>query len=150
MNKLYGTDVYCEWVFCLHLPSIFWNSFQETEITTISRMMWKKILRNHDALPKLSKNLFLCCSACCRCCCCCDRVLSGHGHLLAAAASGLPNRSPKHRHVWSIASSIFFGYVIMTQCDAVFRNHCFAERFGLQICNVFVHSRLFALATSWI
>ena len=33
--KLYCTDVSCEWVSCLHTPSISWNSFQETEITTI-------------------------------------------------------------------------------------------------------------------
>ena len=32
--KLYCTDVSCEWVSCLHFPSIFWNSFQETESTT--------------------------------------------------------------------------------------------------------------------
>ena len=31
--------VQCEWVSCLHPPSIFWNSFQETDITTISQMM---------------------------------------------------------------------------------------------------------------
>ena len=35
----FDTDVYCEWVSCPHSPSIFWNSFQETEITTISQMM---------------------------------------------------------------------------------------------------------------
>ena len=40
VNKLYCTDVCCEWVSCLPPPSIFWNSFQETEITTISQMMW--------------------------------------------------------------------------------------------------------------
>ena len=40
VNRLYYTNVSCEWVSCLHLPSIFWNSFQETEITTIYQMMW--------------------------------------------------------------------------------------------------------------
>ena len=39
VNKLYCTDVYCKWVSCLHTPSIFWNSFQETEIATISQIM---------------------------------------------------------------------------------------------------------------
>ena len=31
VNKLYCTDVYCEWVSCLHLATIFRNSFNETE-----------------------------------------------------------------------------------------------------------------------
>ena len=39
VNKLYCTDVRCEWVSCLHSPSIFRNSFQETKITTISLMI---------------------------------------------------------------------------------------------------------------
>ena len=39
VNRLYCTDVSCEWVSFLLSPSIFWNSFQETEITTISQMM---------------------------------------------------------------------------------------------------------------
>ena len=39
VNRLYCTDVHCEWVSCLHTPSIFWNCFQETEVTTISQMM---------------------------------------------------------------------------------------------------------------
>ena len=38
VNRLYCTNVCREWVSCLHPPSIFWNSFQETEIT-IPQMM---------------------------------------------------------------------------------------------------------------
>ena len=30
VNKLYNTNVSCEWVSCLHTPSIFWNFFHET------------------------------------------------------------------------------------------------------------------------
>ena len=41
--KLYCTDVYFEWVSCLHTPSICWNSFKETEITTIYPMMWNTV-----------------------------------------------------------------------------------------------------------
>ena len=39
VNRLCCADVFCEWVSCHHAPSFFWNSFQETEITTISQMM---------------------------------------------------------------------------------------------------------------
>ena len=39
VNKLHFRNVSCEWVSCVHTPSIFWHSFQETEITTISQMM---------------------------------------------------------------------------------------------------------------
>ena len=48
--KLYCTDVSCEWVSCLHSPSIFWNSFQETEITTIYQMMWNTMSSNSSAI----------------------------------------------------------------------------------------------------
>ena len=41
--KLYCTDVSCEWVSCPHFPSIFGNSFQETEITAIYQMMLKTL-----------------------------------------------------------------------------------------------------------
>ena len=54
VNKLYCTDVYCEWVSCLHHPSIFWNSFQETEITIISQMMWNSVSYKSFAIVKLS------------------------------------------------------------------------------------------------
>ena len=47
------------------------------------------------------------------------------------------NKGPKHRHVLTLALNIFFGHVDITQCEAVFRSHCFAERFGSQmICKV--------------
>ena len=39
VNMLYCTDVCCEWVSCLHTPSISWNSLQETESTTGSQVM---------------------------------------------------------------------------------------------------------------
>ena len=52
MNKLYCTDACCESVSCLHLPSIFWNSFQETETTTISQMMWAAMSSNFFAIVK--------------------------------------------------------------------------------------------------
>ena len=45
---------------------------------------------------------------------------------------------PKHRHVLYVALSISFGHVNMTQCEAVFRNRCFAERIAPQVCNVFL------------
>ena len=48
MNKLYCTDVYGEWVSCPYLPSIFWNSFQETEI--IYQMMWTAMSSNSFAV----------------------------------------------------------------------------------------------------
>ena len=48
--KLYNTDVFCEWV----SPSIFWNSFQETEITTISQMMWAAMSSNSFAIVKFA------------------------------------------------------------------------------------------------
>ena len=53
MNKLYCTNVCCEWVSCLHHPSIFWNSFQETEINTISQIMYT-ISSNSSAFVKLT------------------------------------------------------------------------------------------------
>ena len=52
VNKLYCTSVYCEWVSCLHAPSIFRNSFQETEITTMSHMMWAAMNSNSFAIAK--------------------------------------------------------------------------------------------------
>ena len=52
--KLYCTDVSCEWLSCLHLPSIFWNSFQETEITTIYQMMWNIMSSNSSAIVSFS------------------------------------------------------------------------------------------------
>ena len=48
--RLYCTDVSCEWVSCLHTSSIFWSSFQETEITTIYRMMWNTMSSNSLAI----------------------------------------------------------------------------------------------------
>ena len=50
VNELYYTNVSCEWVSCPHTPSIFWNSFQETEITTIYQMMWNTMSSNSFAL----------------------------------------------------------------------------------------------------
>ena len=50
VNRLYCTNVSCEWVSCLHSPSIFWNSFQETEITTIYQMMWNTMSSNLFAI----------------------------------------------------------------------------------------------------
>ena len=52
--KLYCTDVFCEWVSCLHPPSIFWNSFQETEITTIYQMMWDTMSSNSFAVVRFA------------------------------------------------------------------------------------------------
>ena len=49
VNTLYCTNVSCEWVSCLHSPSIFWNSFQETETTTIYQMMWNTMSSNSFA-----------------------------------------------------------------------------------------------------
>ena len=43
------TNVSCEWVSCLHSPSIFWNSFQETEITTLYQMIWAAMSSNSFA-----------------------------------------------------------------------------------------------------
>ena len=40
------------WLYCLHSPSIFWNSFQETEITTISQMMQVAMSSNSFAIAK--------------------------------------------------------------------------------------------------
>ena len=54
VNKLYHTNVSCEWVSCLHSPSIFWNSFQETEITTISQMMWNTMSSNSFAMVRFA------------------------------------------------------------------------------------------------
>ena len=54
MNKLYCTDVYCEWVHVYLTPSIFWNSFQETEITTISQMMWTAMSSNSFAIVRFA------------------------------------------------------------------------------------------------
>ena len=54
VNKLYYRNVACEWVSCLHSPSIFWNSFQETEISTIYQMMWNTMSSNLFAIMKLS------------------------------------------------------------------------------------------------
>ena len=52
VNKLHYTDVSCEWVSNLHHPSIFWNSFQETELTTISQMMWNTMSTTSFAIVK--------------------------------------------------------------------------------------------------
>ena len=38
----------------IHTPSIFWNSFQETEITTISQMMWTAMSSTSFAIVKLA------------------------------------------------------------------------------------------------
>ena len=54
VNKLYYTDVCCEWVSCLHFLSIFWNSFWETEITTISQMMCTAMSSNSFAIVKFA------------------------------------------------------------------------------------------------
>ena len=56
VNKLYHTNVSCEWVSCLHTPSIVWNSLQETEVTTISQMLWAAMNSNSFATAKLKKN----------------------------------------------------------------------------------------------
>ena len=48
---------------------------------------------------------------------------------------------PKSQNIatsFTFALNIFFGHVDASQCEAVFRNHCFAIRFGPQICNVFL------------
>ena len=45
---------------------------------------------------------------------------------------------PEHRHVLQLILNTFFGLVDISQSEAVFRNYCFAERFGHQICNVFL------------
>ena len=45
----------------------------------------------------------------------------------------IESKSQKHRHVLTFTLNIFFGADI-TQCEAVFCNHCFAERFGPKIC----------------
>ena len=45
---------------------------------------------------------------------------------------------PKHRCVLQLALNSFFVHVNISQCEAVFRNHCLAERFGPQFCNVFL------------
>ena len=52
--KLYCTSVSCEWVSCLHTPSNFWNSFQDTEITTIYQMMWNTMSSNSFANVSLA------------------------------------------------------------------------------------------------
>ena len=54
MIILYCTDVSCEWVSWLHSPSIFWNIFQEAEITTISQMMWNTMSSNSTAIEDLA------------------------------------------------------------------------------------------------
>ena len=54
VNRLYCTDVGCEWVSCLHSQSIFWNSFQKTEITTISQMMKAAMSSNSFAIVKFA------------------------------------------------------------------------------------------------
>ena len=52
VNRLHCTDVCCERVSCLHHPSILRNSFQETEITTISQMMYVATSSNSFAIAK--------------------------------------------------------------------------------------------------
>ena len=100
----------------------------------------RQILRIHDVLSKLSKDLFLCYSVCAADAaasvatgCCLDMVICW---LLLRA--DCRSEVPKHRHATScmLHENAFFGHVDITQCKAVFRNHCFAERFGPQICNV--------------
>ena len=54
VNKLYHSNVSCESVSCLHTPSIFWNSFQETEITTIYQMMWDTMSSNSFAIVRFA------------------------------------------------------------------------------------------------
>ena len=44
----------------------------------------------------------------------------------------------KHRHAMHRAPTIFSSHVDTSQCEAVFRKHCFAERFGPQVCNLFI------------
>ena len=41
-------------VSCVHLPSTFWKSFEETEITTISQMMWAVVISNSLATVKFA------------------------------------------------------------------------------------------------
>ena len=47
---------------------------------------------------------------------------------------------PKYRHFlqFALTITIIFGHDSTSQCEAVFRNHCFAERFGAQLCHVFL------------
>ena len=52
--KLYITDVFCEWVSCLHHPVDFLEFLQETEITTISQMMWAAMSSNLFAIVKFA------------------------------------------------------------------------------------------------
>ena len=40
---------------------------------------------------------------------------------------------PTNRHDLALARNIFFSHFDITQCEALFRNHCFAERFGARI-----------------
>ena len=51
---LFCTSVSCEWVSCPHPSSIFWNSFQETEITNIYQMMWNSMSSNSFAIVSLA------------------------------------------------------------------------------------------------
>ena len=54
VNKLYHTNVSCEWVSCLRTRSIFSNSFKETEITTISHMMWTAMSSNLSVIVRFA------------------------------------------------------------------------------------------------
>ena len=56
VNRLYCADVCCDWVSCLHPPSIFWNSFQETEIT-VSQMKQAALSSNSFAIAKLKMKM---------------------------------------------------------------------------------------------
>ena len=57
VNKLYCTKVSCEWMSCLHPPSIFWNSFQETQITTFYQMTWNIMSSNSFAVVNFAAAL---------------------------------------------------------------------------------------------
>ena len=61
---------------------------------------------------------------------------------------------PKHPRHAMLNQALSSGHVNMSQCEPVFRNHCFAEWVGPQIGRVLLtdsaHSKLVDLTSSWI
>ena len=84
------------------------------------------------------------------CCCCCFFVISLIDMVtrcvLRADCSDTRHKHldrtevPKHRHALHLARTIFFSHVDISQCEAVFRNHRSAERFGPPSLQRFPHS----------
>ena len=133
------------------LQTFSWRLQNILMFPNFSRDVQRKILRTHDALSRSSKDLVHHCNMCCQCCChCCCWLESGHGHLLAAAASWLRKQSPKHHSVPQLwAEQLLQTSWHIPAWDSVTKSRTSLVVSSLNLpCSV--HSWFCKLSTSWI